>query len=430
MPTTARMTSRRGSSGNRGFMTTGHLARRFFLRCRRSRPRPIAVLSFFAAALLCSPLPAVAQAPRAARAPAVGKPAAGRLVDFPLGSHPAQVGTQVSGGSSPNVTFGIGPAVIASGAARAFFNFSMTPGAQSSDGAEVLNYSLTPITVSVYPTDVLNDPDGTTSFPAGSAKPRDAGSWISLLIPSSATTITIPARNGVVIPFRVAVPRNAQPGDHEAGIIVSLATEARNKQGDLVQLDQRVATRAFFRISGKLRSDIVIQKLGGSYRQNYDPLGKGTVTVSYQVRNLGNLRVDVTQTVTFKPLLAHAQGARGLPVLTNFLPGGSDSVTVHFTDVPPELLGKATVNLALSPPLGVEDPPLNPVSATATIWLIPLALLLIVLVLVLVWLYRRRRRRARETSQGTPVGGDRLEAPPGQPDRQEAGAETANKASS
>lgn len=354
-----------------------------------------------------------------------------QLRDFALSPDVVPVGQQIPprAGSSQNVTFGIGPVIVKSGQPRSFFNFSMTAGAQSNDAAEVLNYSQAPLTLSVYPTDVVNDPDGTTSFPSGSARRKDAGAWLSLAVPGSTDAITVPARNGVVIPFKVVVPHNAQPGDHEAGIIVSLSTFAKNKQGDTVRLDQRVAARAFFRVSGKLKADVVIQKLGGAYHQNFNPLGKGSVTVSYRIRNLGNVRVNVKQTLAFKALLAHSQTAKGLPQLNDFLPGGSDSVSVRFRNVPPELLGRATVRLALSPPLGVSDPRLQPVVASDTIFLIPLVLLLIILALVLLWLYRRRRRKSPAAGAGPPPAGhDAVPASVGLSSERGAETGTVNKA--
>lgn len=306
------------------------------------------------------------------------------------------------------LTFGIGPEITKPGQERPAFSYGVTPGAQATDGAEILNLSEVPITLSVYPSDVLNNPDGTTSFPPGGVKSKDVGSWITLEIPGNTNTVTVPARAGLVIPLKFSVPFGAQPGDHVGGIVAALGGSAKNASGVFVHLDQRVATRVFFRVSGKLNPLVTVEDLHPVYQQNYNPVGAGAVEATFTIRNRGNLRVGVTTTVEFRGLFgvrrvdAHPTG---IPVL---YPGGSDAMTVQFPGLIPDLVGWVTVKVQLSPVLGDTDPPLHAVPARAQVWMLPLTLILILIALAVAWWERRRRRRrSRLTGDADqlPLGG-------------------------
>ncbi len=71
-------------------------------------------------------------------------------------------------------------------------------------------------------------PTRTTLRPAPSTcspfsrKPVDLGSWIHFAQP----LVTIPAGKSVAVPFTVAIPATATPGDHAGGVVVSLTTKS------------------------------------------------------------------------------------------------------------------------------------------------------------------------------------------------------------
>ena len=296
-----------------------------------------------------------------------------------------------------SATFGIGPQITKVGEQRPYFNYGVTPGAGASDGVEVANIGLAPVAVSVYPTDVLNNPDGSSSFGLPGAKLTDVGSWISLPNGVSPVTVTVGARSSVSLPIKISVPFNAQPGDHVGGIIASLATFARNAQGDIVRFDQRVATRAFFRVSGLLTPRITIEDLHAAYHQNWSPLGKGSVTVSYTVHNRGNVKVAVSQSVDFSGLFGTRRVATAPASIPDLLPGGYARETVRITGVFPEILGTAHVHVVPSPVPGDSDPPLHPVSASALVWTLPFVLILILIAVGLYVWYRRRPKHEPAT---------------------------------
>lgn len=310
--------------------------------------------------------------------------------------------TATSGAGAVSVTFGIGPQITRVGQQRPFLNYGVTPGAGATDGVEVGNLSFSPLALSVYPTDVVNNPDGTSSFPPGGARPKDVGSWMTLPNGVSPVTVTVAPRSSVVVPIKISVPFDAQPGDHVGGVIASLSTLGRNAQGVAVKFDQRVATRAFFRVSGPLTPRLTIEDLRAAYHQNYSPLGKGSVTVRYTVHNRGNIKMAVGQAVNFTSLFGTKEVAKGLPVIPELLPGGFDEVSVRIPNVYPEILGTAHVRLTPSALAGDSDPPLLRVSASKTILTLPLTLIAIILMVILATWFRRRRRR------GSPDAGPAL----------------------
>lgn len=326
--------------------------------------------------------------------------AASPAFPVPLGDFGNLV-TATSGSGPSTVTFGIGPQITKAGQQRPFFNYGVTPGAGASDGVEVGNLGLTPISVSVYPSDVVNNSDGTSSLAPGGANPKDVGAWITLP-GSSPVTVTVGPRSAVVIPMKISVPFNVQPGDHVGGVIVSLASFAKNAQGDVVRFDQRVATRAFFRVSGALVPKLTIEDLRAVYHQNYSPVGKGSVTVSYTVHNRGNVKVAVGQAVSFTGLFGAKQTALGVPGIPELLPGGFDEVTVLIPNVLPELLGRAHVTLTPTALPGDTDPPLHSVKASKLVFTLPLALIVILLLVALALWLRRRQRKSRGTGGVAP----------------------------
>ena len=80
-------------------------------------------------------------------------------------------------------------------------------------------------------------------------------SWVSL--PPGLLTVRVSAKTAdgpgqVIVPLTVRIPDNAAPGDHVGGIVVSLRSVGTNSTGQDVVLLQRVGTRVFIRVAGKL----------------------------------------------------------------------------------------------------------------------------------------------------------------------------------
>ena len=335
--------------------------------------------------------------------------------------------TALAGGRAPLASpapgvFGIGPASTVKGTdgrpvtkvdGRPYYFYLAQPGSTLTDLVAVVNVGSAPITLSVYATDAGNSLDGSFAFPAAAVKPVDVGTWIHLRLPHSTPTITVPGRSTTFVPVTVTVPANASPGDHAGALIASLQGEVRNSQGQLVHLDQRVATRIFLRVAGPLHPKLAIEQLAASYHGSLNPFTKGTVTVTYVVHNTGNVKLGGDQVVEVSGLFGKTR-LTAVPKVPLLLPGGSVQESVQVSGVLPQVWMTTDVTVTALALPGDVDPAAGPWTASTHFWAVPWALLilvgLILLVLALMAFERRRRSAGQDGRPGGP--GDPVEPEP------------------
>jgi len=309
----------------------------------------------------------------------------------------SSVATAATAKKAPVVTFGVEPATAKIPDGRPFFSYGVTPGGLLMDHVAILNYSLRPLPLTVYPQDGVNTSAGGFTLKVGALKPSDAGAWISLgrsrlsvVVPARKSTLAPPA--ALILPITVRVPFTATPGDHAAGIVAVLTSIARRGLAN-VRLDQRVATRVFIRVAGTVHAQLSIENLAASYQGTLNPVGRGALIVTYRVHNTGNANLAGTQAVQVTGWFGQRVTLTSLPQIPLLLPGGSVNETAHVPGVFPT--GPLTVEVAVVPLhlQGEVDPGLvRKVTATISVWAIPW--LLIVLFLLLAALgaeYARRR---------------------------------------
>jgi hypothetical protein len=303
--------------------------------------------------------------------------------------------------------FGIQPASATGPIARSGFTYSATPGGVVSDHVAVVNLGLKPVTVQIYATDATSTPTGAFTLVPAAQKPRDLGTWITIDGPPAVTVPGRVVKNGklanptfVIVPFKVAVPSNAGPGDHAGGIVVSLQGFARNAQGVTVKLDQRVASRVYVRVSGTVHAALIIRNLGLNYTGPAllgSPLGDGRADVSYTVTNSGNVILGATQRITISSWLGSTIAVKSVPLVPPLLPGTSVTVHERVKAVFAGVLVTAKVQLTPVAPPGGNDPNLNDVSASTSTWAFPWELIVLVLLVLigigaLAWRIRHNRK--------------------------------------
>jgi hypothetical protein len=308
--------------------------------------------------------------------------------------------------ASPKAVYGLGPASATGVDGRPRFKWSASPGGTLQDHVAVLNIGTTPLILDLYARDAVNQPDGSLGLQTKATKPTDAGSWITLEIPHGASTVSVPARSTVIVPVSLVVPRNASPGDHTGGIIVSLTAESTStgKQVVAPNLEQRVAVPVAIRISGPLQPKLSVQSLSASYGQTLNPVGGGHATITYKVVNTGNVNLGGHEAVAISGLFGSTVHAKApdVPVL---LPGNSilESVPVH--GVLPEFLMSARVTVTPLAASGDVDPGLIATRGSKHFWAVPWLLLGIIALLLLGWRQLRRRKRPSTGRHGTRSGG-------------------------
>ena len=261
-----------------------------------------------------------------------------------------------------DVTWSVQPANTTNGT-RTQFEYSTDPGTQVVDFVVVANRGETPAEFAIYATDATNDVEtGAFGLLPSDVAPTDLGAWITMDV----DTVTLQPGEESTIPFNLLIPSDATPGDHVAGIIASISTVGENDEGTTVNLEQRVGARMYLRVSGDVAARAEISGVTTSFTPELNPFAFGRMTVDYNVRNTGNVRVDVNQKVQIT-------GPFGIPLaeitpepLADLLPRQTVNVTAEIPQIAALFL--AFSNITVEPgPLGtagtvVEDTP----SATPT----------------------------------------------------------------
>ncbi|MEV4615953.1 hypothetical protein AB0K43_25670 [Kitasatospora sp. NPDC049258] len=300
-------------------------------------------------------------------------------------------------------TFGIQPAGATEPDSRGTFAYQATPGAVVKDHLAVWNYGDQPLTLRLYPADAFNtDSGGYDVLPEGRPSTQ-AGTWLK----AAADSLTLPGRSRQIVPFTLAVPADAAPGDHPAGIVVALRQESKDAQGNAVTVDQRVGARVNIRVAGALRAELAVEDARVAYHPSPNPFGTGRTTVRYTVRNTGNVRLGGHQAVRVTNLFGTTATGSAPADLQELLPGNTVSYAVEVSGAYPTFLGTAGITVDPLPIGGDRDPGLTSTVHKQRYAGIPWALLAVLLPLALggLWWWRRRRRRAALAAHPLPLPG-------------------------
>ena len=183
------------------------------------------------------------------------------------------------------ITFGIEPSGPREPDQRTWFIYTLKPGTTIEDWVAVTNFSLVPLRINLYARDAEESPTGAFGVQLFRQRPVQVGSWIHLPVSS----VLVDPRKAIIVPFTIKVPQDASVGDNAGGIIASVTRTASGAHGTRIRVEQRVGVRVYIRIAGALHPKLVISGLVSHYAGTLSPLSGGTLTVTYTVRNLGNL---------------------------------------------------------------------------------------------------------------------------------------------
>jgi hypothetical protein len=220
-------------------------------------------------------------------------------------------------------------------------------------------------------------------------------------------------RADTILPLRMQLPANAPPGDDVGGVVVSLTGKATGTFGqgqgsnEKVNLEQRLALLAEFRVAGPLHPNLSIEHFTSSYSGPIDPFSTGTATLHYEIHNGGNVVMGGPQTVTVHGLFGESVSAPQVVEVPSLLPGATYPITVRVPKVYPEMLMHSKVTINEQGLAGEVTPGLHPISSSKWFIALPLVVTLAVLVVILLVAYRiwrRRRRRRPSDQQQHPVG--------------------------
>lgn len=328
----------------------------------RTTARAALVLLPAAAVALCAP--AAAAAPRAADD------------DAPAGT----------------VTWALAPADAHGADGRISLRHDLDPGSAVDDHVLLSNFSAEPTTFVLYAGDGVVGDGG--AFDIATGEPEDGGSWVALgpvgearADPDGRLALELPPESSVVVPVHVAVPDDATPGDHPAGVVAELAPD-----GDAVEVASRVGVRLHLRVTGDVAADLAVRDVRATWVPSWNPLARGHVHVTYAVGNAGNVRLGATSTATATGLLGLGTASRET-AQRELLPGDSARVEVDLPAWPTLRTGVEVSALPGAVGEDALDAPLREAVATATAWTVPWSQLALLLLLVGVPVALRRVRR-------------------------------------
>ncbi|MGW6003895.1 WxL protein peptidoglycan domain-containing protein [Oerskovia enterophila] len=361
-------------------------------------------------ALLAGALAAPAGALLVPGAPVVTGPVAGTGA-APSGTVRSTVdGATASAGSADattsdeppaaRTTWAVEPATAEGPDGRVSYRLTVDPGGQAVEHVTVTNFSDHPATFDVYASDGVVTADGQFDLLSAGTAPTDGGSWITLGEGEAAgptQRVEIAAESSVTVPFTVAVPADATPGDHPAGVVAALARAEGD--GSTVAFDTRVGARLHLRVAGDLAPALALTDVRATYEPSWNPFAPGAVRVEYTLANEGNVRLGADTQAAVAGLLGWNAREVVAPAQREVLPGQNTGGTVVLDGVWP--LGKVSGDLTTTPLVvgdDVVEVTLSPVAATYGAWALPwvqLGSLLVLVGLVLGVLRARRRREAR-----------------------------------
>jgi hypothetical protein len=303
--------------------------------------------------------------------------------------------TPTTAAPDPTRTFGVQTATGNAPDRRGRYTYSATPGASLTDRIAIRNYGNQPLTLRVYASDAFNTPDGGFDLLAAGRRSVDTGAWVK----PGVSQVTVPAKGMAIVPFRLAIPANATPGDHVGGIVASLRTVRTTAGGKKVAFEDRVGARVYLRVSGQLRGELRVEDVRARYDGPLNPFGHGRVRVTYTIHNTGNLRLSGHQTIRVAGWFGQAALATGLPEVPELLPGSTLKVDTVVPHVFPAVHLKVTAEVDPRPGPGDVDPRLTPAIATASLlsfpWSLALTIAGIALAGALATVFRRRPRGPR-----------------------------------
>lgn len=214
----------------------------------------------------------------------------------------------------PAIEWGVVPADDAGPDGRVSLRHIVDPGASVRDAIAVTNHSAEDAVFAVATGDGVVGTDG--AFDVDTDDPVAGGAWLQV-DGLDGGALTLAAGETRVLPVTVAVPADATPGDHPAGIVVALSTEEAG-----VTLTHRVGVRVHLQVAGEIAPALRVDAATANYTPSWVPFAAGTLTVEYQVTNTGNVRFGASAAADASGPLGLMPGA-GAGEAFEVLPGGT-----------------------------------------------------------------------------------------------------------
>ncbi len=183
---------------------------------------------------------------------------------------------------------------------ESIFVHTAEPGTVIDEGVIVVNNTAEQKTMLVYAVDSTPSTGGAFACAQKSEVPKDVGAWITL----EQTEVTVDPGSGGVIPFKIAVPKNASVGEHNGCIVAQEKKEKPEGQSG-ASLSFRTGLRVAITIPGTLIRKLEIVGFTATPE-------KDGYLLHPLVKNTGNVSIDADAKVITRYFFG----------LTHFMHGG------------------------------------------------------------------------------------------------------------
>ena len=307
--------------------------------------------------------------------------------------------------ADPPVTWQVQPVAV-DGAPRSAVDVALDPGGTVSDAVAVTNLGGGPLTLRVLAVDAMTTASGgLTTVPDGA--PSYAGSWVT----PATEAVTVGPGERVEVPFTVAPPDDAEPGDYAVAVVAALTRPATVEGGQEVVLDARVGARVYLRVLGQLHAQLRVADLTVTRDAPWwNPLPAPART-DFVLENVGNVRLDGTAQVRLRGPFGWLLGTSEVRTLPQLLPGDRVRASALAPDGA-EPAGPVVVDGILAPFVLSAEVTLSATevstgqpftySSTVSTVDIPWVALVVLLLVVTALLLARRRRSARRRPAPVP----------------------------
>lgn len=252
-----------------------------------------------------------------------------------------------------SVTWSVTPASAEGADGRRVMQVEIDPGQRVTEHLAVKNFSESEATFALDAADGYYTETGRFTMLPADRTSVDAGTWITI-----EPSVTLAPRETRVISFEIAVPPNATPGDHAAGVSASVRSTSAGADGTKVGVDSRVGFRVSTRVTGELAPAVGVGEVRAEYTPSWNLFAPGSITYAYTAENTGNTALAVTDAVE------STTTERGV-----LLPGESRDVRTEPQPAWPLFLLTKDVTVDAA----VPDSTLTatPVTQSVTVWAMP-----------------------------------------------------------
>lgn len=209
---------------------------------------------------------------------------------------------------------------------------NLTPGTTVRRRIEVTNTTDSPLRVAVYPA-AAHIAHGAFVGAAGNTK-NEPSSWTTMEKP----TLVVPAHDQAIDTAKIAVPKDAAPGEKYAVIWAQVS----GGRGGGIALVNRAGIRVYLSVGGHNppASDFAARTMTAERDAG------GHAVVRAQVRNTGGRALDLSGTLKLSGVSGNlSAGPYRVDLGTSLAPGQSEPVTIPVTDQVADGPWKATLEL-------------------------------------------------------------------------------------